>query len=295
MKLQSILQFLTFVFPNLLVTDKAYTCRCLYGEQCWPNESEFAKLTSQLSQPVLHPLPPASACYLPSAPSGDCSVITANYTNGIWRSDQPGAMQHTNYETFVSHDGTLSACYLDTTLGVPCGQGSIPPVGVDARSESDVQAAVKFAKQHNLKLVVKTTGHDFLGRSTARGSFLIWTHYMKQTVYNPTFIPEGAPVTAENTLNGEFPFSYFQLLIIRYRSYISAVTFGAGVQWSEAFEFVEKHGRLVVGGAVKSVGAAGGWLMGGGHSACSPTFGLGTVILYRLSCSPSIHDIMCRC
>ena len=202
MILQSILQF-------FLVTDKA--CRCLYGEQCWPNENEFAKLTSQLSRPVLHPLPPASACYPPSAPSGDCSTITANYTNGIWRSDQPGAMYHSNLETFISHNDTLSACYLDTTLGVPCGQGSIPPVGVDARSGSDVQAGVNFAKQHNLKLAVKTTGHDFLGRSTARGGFLIWTHNMKQTVYNPSFVPEGAPATIENTFKGDLPFifSYF--------------------------------------------------------------------------------------
>ena len=222
MILQSILRFATFVFP-ILVTDKTYyTCRCLYGEKCWPNENEFAKLTGQLSRPVLHPLPPASACYPPSAPSGDCSAITANYTNSKWRSDQPGAMQHANFETSISHgDDTLSACYLDTTLGVPCGQGSIPPVGVDARSGRDVQAAVIFAKQHNLKLVVKTTGHDFLGRSTARGSFLIWTHYMKQTVYNPNFVPEGAPVTTENTFKGDLPFivSYdLQLLIISYLS-----------------------------------------------------------------------------
>ena len=80
----------------------------------------------------------------------------------------------------------------------------MPPVGVDARSENDIQVAVNFAKQHNLKLIVKGMGHCFLGRSTARGGFLIWTHHMKQTVYNPTFVPEGAPATAENTFNGDF-------------------------------------------------------------------------------------------
>ena len=30
------------------------------------------------------------------------------------------------------------------------------------------------------------------------------THRMKQTVYNPTFVPDGAPVTIENTFNGDF-------------------------------------------------------------------------------------------
>ena len=80
--------------------------------------------------------------------------------------------------------------------------GSVPPVGVDARSGTDIQAAVNFERKHNLKLVVKSTGHDFLGRSTARGSFLIWAHRMKDMSYNSTFIPEGAPVTSENTFDG---------------------------------------------------------------------------------------------
>ena len=81
----------------------------------------------------------------------------------------------------------------------------MPPVGVDARSASDVQAAVNFVKQYNLKAVIKNTGHDYLGRSTARGGFLIWTHFMKDILYNSTFIPDGAPVTSENTFNGDLP------------------------------------------------------------------------------------------
>ena len=62
--------------------------------------------------------------------------------------------------------------------------------------------------------------------------------------------------------------------------YISAVTLGAGIQWQDAYEFVEKHGRFIVGGS-GTVGATGGWVMGGGHSSFSPALGLGmlTVIL----------------
>ena len=81
-----------------------------------------------------------------------------------------------NLETFEFHKGRIEAWCLNTTLGILCEQGSVPPVGVDAR-ESDVQAAVNFAKQHNLKLVVEGTGHDLLGRSTARDSFLICIIY----------------------------------------------------------------------------------------------------------------------
>jgi hypothetical protein len=204
MILSSIYRLSNYILPLLVADNAADTCRCLYGERCWPSQNEFAQLASQLSKPVLYPLPPAAACYPPSAPSSSCPDVIENFTNGKWRSDHPGAMQSTNFETFEFPNHRVSACYLDTTLGIPCGQGSVPPVGVDARSASDVQAAVKFAKHHNLKLVVKGTGHDFLGRSTARGGFLIWTHHMKQTVYNPTFVPEGAPVKPKNTYKGDF-------------------------------------------------------------------------------------------
>jgi len=54
-------------------------------------------------------------------------------------------------------------------------------------------------------------------------------------------------------------------------------TFGAGVQWFEAYEAAKQRKRVIVGGisARGSVGAAGGWLQGGGHSALSPSYGLG--------------------
>ena len=63
--------------------------------------------------------------------------------------------------------------------------------------------------------------------------------------------------------------------------YLSAVTLGAGVQWHEAYDSANQQGRFIVGGLSSgaSVGAAGGWVMGGGHSAFSPKFGLGIVII----------------
>jgi hypothetical protein len=61
------------------------------------------------------------------------------------------------------------------------------------------------------------------------------------------------------------------------------MTLGAGVQWHEAYDAVQAQGRVLVGGASPggSVGAAGGWLLGGGHSALSPNYGLGKVLKAR--------------
>jgi len=134
-------------------------CRCLFGERCWPKESDFSALASQVSQPLLHPVPPESACYPASNPSGNCAEVNNKTSNGPWRSDQPGSMQTPSFETFTFSNGTISACYLNASMGFPCEQGSVPVIGVDARSVGDVQAAIKFASANNLRLVVKSTGY----------------------------------------------------------------------------------------------------------------------------------------
>ncbi|KAH7921694.1 FAD-binding domain-containing protein [Leucogyrophana mollusca] len=230
-------------------------CRCVYGETCWPSSSQFAQLESVLSQPLIYPRPTAAVCYPASNPSGNCSGLAATWTDGNWRSDQPGTMEAPNFETYTFKNGTISACYTNTTLDVPCGQGSVPVVGIDARGPADIQAAVQFAVKHDLRLVVKNTGHDYLGRSAARGAFVVWTHNMKNITYNATFVPQGAP--SNETYD--------------------ALTVEAGVQWHEAYAAINAQGRMMVGGISVggSVGAAGGWVLGGGHSVLSPTYGLG--------------------
>jgi hypothetical protein len=134
------------------------SCRCFSDSSCWPKTSDFASLATQLSQPLIYPVPPESACYPPGNPSGDCATVRQRTTDGLWRATQPGAMQEPQYETYESPNGTISACYLNTTIGAPCQQGSVPTIGVDARTVSDLQAAVKFAKRFNLRVVVKSTG-----------------------------------------------------------------------------------------------------------------------------------------
>ncbi|KAK2460204.1 hypothetical protein APHAL10511_007795 [Amanita phalloides] len=243
-------------------------CRCLSYQPCWPSASEFAQLQSQLSEPLIKPTPPASACYPPSHPSGNCASVQDHLSDGLWRSNLPGSTQILNFESYTFKNGTIHACYYNTTLGVPCHQGNIPVLGVEAHNVGDVQAAVKFTKQHNLKLIIKNTGHDFLGRSSGRGGFMLWMHNLKDIHYDDHFILEGDPTYQPH----------------------KAITFGAGVQWAEAYAAAKANGRLIVGGISPggSVGAAGGWILGGGHSALSPKYGLGvdnaiqfTIVLAR--------------
>jgi hypothetical protein len=57
---------------------------------------------------------------------------------------------------------------------------------------------------------------------------------------------------------------------------IPAMTLGAGVQWRDAYNAINAQGgRVLVGGRCDTVGAAAGYVSGGGHSPVSTNFGLG--------------------
>ncbi|CAG8760219.1 9747_t:CDS:2, partial [Acaulospora colombiana] len=43
----------------------------------------------------------------------------------------------------------------------------------------------------------------------------------------------------------------------------------------DVYKAADEHSVVVVGGGSYSVGAAGGWILGGGHSSLSPQYGLG--------------------
>jgi hypothetical protein len=79
------------------------------------------------------------------------------------------------------------------------------------------------------------------------------------------------------------------LLLTRFVT--TVLTFGAGVQWFEAYEAAKRHNRVIVGGlsAGGSVGAAGGWFQGGGHGALAPNYGLGNA--ERPLIQPSVYLI----
>jgi len=125
---------------------------------------------------------------------------------------------------------------------------------VAAEDANDVAAAVDFARRHRLRLVIKGTGHDYLGRSSAPDSLLVWTHRMRRVSVHDAFTPRGCPAGQAGT---------------------PAVSVEAGTRWLEAYQEVTvKHGRYVQGGGCTSVGAAGGFMQGGGFGSWSKKYGI---------------------
>jgi hypothetical protein len=121
---------------------------------------------------------------------------------------------------------------------------------VAVESAEDVSAAVKFARAHDVRLVVKGGGHSYLGGSNAPDSLLIWMKPMREIELHDSFVGKGCAGPGEH-----------------------AVSLGAGCIWLEAYDAVTtKAGRYVQGGGCTTVGVAG-LVQGGGFESFSKSFG----------------------
>ncbi|GAD93030.1 oxidoreductase [Paecilomyces variotii No. 5] len=161
----------------------------------------------------------------------------------------PGALQHWVWESGSNPNET---CFVTAGPETPCHQGRVPLFSALADSAAQVRQAVRFAKQHNLRLVIRNTGHDGAGLSSSPDSFQIHTHLLQGIEYHTDFEPNGSLARMG-----------------------SAVTVGAGVLLGDLYARGSLEGYTVVGGECPTVGAAGGFLQGGGVSSfLSHTWGL---------------------
>jgi FAD/FMN-containing dehydrogenase len=175
---------------------------------------------------------PLAACE--SAPDGAaCRLVIKNLQNPYFVGDQAG--------------GTQTSGWIDAWTSVPSAYA------VAVRNTADVVAAVNFARENNLRLVVKGGGHSYQGTSNAADSLLIWTRAMKNITLHDAFVAQGCA-------GREAP--------------QPAVTVEAGAMWIDAYDAVTtKAGRYVQGGGCATVGVAG-LIQSGGFGSFSKKFGM---------------------
>ncbi|KAF2027845.1 FAD-binding domain-containing protein [Setomelanomma holmii] len=243
--------FRQFVLPPFLPSVTAaidHHQRCTAHDACWPSPAEWNIFNSSIKGQLISSHPSAYVCHDPTYDEALCATAKANWTSSDWRTAQPGA-----YSAILWELGS-NQCFINTSISALCEQGLVAEYTVNASSVELVQKAVRWAVKMNLYLTVKNTGHDHLGRSSGKGAFSIWTHHMKGREWHKAFVECGAEVGEKG---------------------VPAVTLHAGEQWLDVFRDADRQGRIVVGGSTRTVGAAGGWFTGGGHSAWSYFYGLG--------------------
>src|SRR5208283_3121603 len=201
------------------------------SDAAWPSQSAWKQLNDAVGEnliPVEFPL-----SVLKTDPEGAAAQLLAkNLRNPYYIGDQPG---------------------LTETLGWVDAWATKPSVyAVAARNAHDIAEAVNFARENDLRLVVKGGGHSYQGTSNAPDSLLIWTRHMNDIAMHTAFVPQGC----EHTLQPQ-----------------PAVTLGAGTIGMQAYQAVTTEGgKYVQGGGCTTV-CLGGLVQGGGFGSFSKHYG----------------------
>ncbi|MEP7101804.1 MAG: FAD-binding oxidoreductase, partial [Burkholderiales bacterium] len=148
---------------------------------------------------------------------------------------------------------------LTQTLGwVDAWTSRTSAYAVAARTNADVVAAVNFARENRLRLVVKGGGHSYQGTSNAADSLLVWTRHMRAITLHDGFVAQGCAEPPQ-----------------------PAVTVEAGALWGPVYDAVTTQGgRYVQGGGCLTVGAAG-LVQSGGFGSFSKGFGTASANLLQ--------------
>lgn len=197
----------------------------------WPTADDWSSLRRELQGELQIPAPLLADCA--RAPGDEaCSAAISRLRNPYFIGDQAS--------------GTQVSGWLGAWQPAPSAYA------IACRSAADVVAAVNFARQRNLRLVIKGGGHSYQGTSNAADSLLIWTRPMHGITLHDEFVAADC-----QGVNCASP----------------AVTVQAGAMWMDVYDAVTTQGgRYVQGGGCATVGVAG-LIQSGGFGSFSKGFG----------------------
>ncbi|KAF2226022.1 FAD binding domain-containing protein [Elsinoe ampelina] len=214
---------------------------CWPGQTCWPTSNDWSQFNATVGGRLIATVPIGSPCHDPTYDAAACDALKASWFNPLTHIASSSSIMQPYFAN--------QSCDPFTDRAKPCTLGNYVAYAVKARNADDVAATVKFADKYNIPFIVRNTGHDFLGRSTAANALAVWTQDLKEISFD----------------HGYSDKHYTGL----------AATVGAGVVGYELVEAAHKQNYTVLTGECATVGVAGGFTQGGGHGALSTAFGLG--------------------
>ncbi|KAH9870938.1 hypothetical protein J1614_006510, partial [Plenodomus biglobosus] len=218
-------------------------CRAVPGDASWPSDAAWASLYATLDGTLLKPRPLASVCYY----GADYNATKCGQLRSNWK----GMNLHTDDPTSVmSQWASGNSCTPTSYPNSTCTQGGFPVYVVRATTIKHIQIAVNFARNNNIRLVIKNTGHDFNGKSIGGYAISVWTHNLKDMAYHANYTSPTGSYTGR------------------------AVAYSAGVQAYEGTALMKKNEMTFIVAGGTTVGIAGGFLQGGGHSTYTSYYGL---------------------
>ncbi|KAI1135145.1 putative alcohol oxidase [Hypoxylon sp. FL0543] len=214
-------------------------CRCFPGDSCWPVQSVWDEFNNTVGGRLVATRPLATVCH-----GDEYNETACQRLEDAWYTPETHIESSSS---IMAPSFTNQSCDPFLPRQSPCVIGAYIRYAVDARNISDFQATLIFAKAHNIRVAIRNTAHDFLGKSSGPGALAIWTHHFKST--------EVLDYTSSHYIG-------------------KALKATAGTQIGDAFQTAHDNGLVVVGGTCSSVGLVGGYSQGGGHGYLASRFGL---------------------
>ncbi|KAF6813204.1 FAD binding domain containing protein [Colletotrichum sojae] len=248
-----------FAFDNSTVVNVANrratsTCKTFPGDPDWPLDIIWDVFDALLGKALIATKPLGAPCYDSEWGPRDeteCANIVKNSTNASFLSADPTANYWPIFEGRTCKPKNV-------TSGSQCTIGGYPEYAVKVTNVAQIQLAINFARAANLRLVIKNTGHCYLGKSLGAGALSLWMHNMRDIDYLPDYKGPG--------YSGP------------------ALKLAAGVSVREVYEAAERHGVTVLGAVSWSVGYAGGMITGGGQNPLAGIYGMAAdhVVAFQL-------------
>ncbi|KAI1417256.1 FAD-binding domain-containing protein [Hypoxylon sp. FL1857] len=237
------------------------TCKINPGSPSWPSSETWTRFNQSTGGKLLRTAAPGAVCH-PGQPAYNfeqCAIVTPGWRTYDFHRNDPvsNLWQQFNNDT----------CLPDPTS--PCSPDGYPAYVVNATTAHDVKLALDFARTHGIRVTVKSTGHDYQGRSQAPGALSIWVRHLEGLKTQTSFRPRGCKFTIESP----------------------AVTVGGGSAVGDIYDELGKINQTIVAASSRSV-SVGGYLTGGGHSILSPRYGLGSDSVLEMEVVTPMGDIV---
>ncbi|XDG00628.1 hypothetical protein ABKA04_000243 [Annulohypoxylon sp. FPYF3050] len=227
-------------------------CRVITSDPEWPGQDEWDVLNKTVDGRLIATIPLAAPCHYSFVDhhGNNASVYNQEVCDNL-RENWFSATAHLQSASSpMSYQFTNDSCNPFLGPDSPCTLGYHVSYTVNATTAQHVQAALSFVRRHNIRLVIRNTGHDYLGKSTGAHALSIWTRHFKSIdlikQYQHSSSDYGGP----------------------------ALKVGAGVEGGEIYQFAHERGLMVAAGYCPHVGVTGGYVQGGGISILSSKYGL---------------------
>ncbi|KAJ3567861.1 hypothetical protein NP233_g6095 [Leucocoprinus birnbaumii] len=212
------------------------------GDPAWPDTAAWDSFNTSVDGRLIRTIPIASPCHAANYDAEKCEIVKNQWHQPTF---------HEEYASSIMGPVFLNkSCDPFTGVDDQCIIGSYVQYSVDVASIDHVNKTLAFAKAHNIRFVVKNTGHDYMGKSTGAGGLAIWTHHLTDREWIPKYNGSGS------TYNGP------------------AVKVHAGVTGDVLEADAESRGQVIVAGQCPTVGYVGGYIQGGGHSVLGSLYGM---------------------